>query len=146
MADVGTHHFVKNVGNKQVLVPQPSNDSRDPLNWSLGWKLSAIVAANWSTFCQGFGPLALAPMFPYYVKDFNCTLADAVQFTGVCILVLGFSNFIWCVQFLNSLTVVSVYSCVNFQQGPPQHILRPTTSVYRLEPDLHGFLHLARSC
>lgn len=34
-------------------------------------------------------------MFEDYVKDFNCTLADAVQFTGIAILVLGFSNFLW---------------------------------------------------
>lgn len=50
------------------------------------------------TFTQGFGPLALAPMFPAYIKDFETDLAGAVQFTGVCILVLGFSNFIWSVN------------------------------------------------
>lgn len=96
MADIGSHHFVKS-GDKshRVLVPQPSNSPHDPLNWSMGWKISAITASTWVTFCQGFGPLALAPQFPYYIADFHCTLAQAVQFTGVCILVLGFSNFIW---------------------------------------------------
>jgi hypothetical protein len=52
----------------------------------------------YQTFTQGFGPLALAPMFPAYIEDFNTDLAGAVQFTGVCILVLGFSNFIWSVK------------------------------------------------
>jgi hypothetical protein len=94
MADVGTHHFVKGGGNT-VLVPQPTNDSSDPLNWSIWWKGSAITASSMVTFSQGFGPLALAPMFGDYIEAFNCTLAQAVQFTGVCILVLGFSNFIW---------------------------------------------------
>lgn len=47
------------------------------------------------SFAQGFGPLALAPMFPQLMEAFNIDLAGAVQFTGVCILVLGFSNFIW---------------------------------------------------
>jgi hypothetical protein len=47
------------------------------------------------TFTQGFGPLALAPMFPAYIKEFDSDLAGVVQFTGICILVLGFSNFIW---------------------------------------------------
>ncbi|OCK75960.1 serine/threonine kinase 16 [Lepidopterella palustris CBS 459.81] len=93
MADVGSHHFVKSA--KQVLVPQPSTDPHDPLNWSLGWKVAAISASSMVSFSQGFGPLALAPMFGDYIKDFHCTLAQAVQFTGVCILVLGFSNFIW---------------------------------------------------
>ena len=96
MTDVGSHHFVKAGGSSdKVLVPQPSDDPHDPLNWSRMWKLLTITASSWVTFTQGFGPLSLAPMFPYYVQDFNCSLADAVQFTGVCILVLGFSNFIW---------------------------------------------------
>ncbi|KAK6068022.1 hypothetical protein SCUP234_11356 [Seiridium cupressi] len=96
MTDVGEHHFVKSSGNNgRVLVPQPSADPHDPLNWSLKWKLSAIVASSLTTFMQGFGPLSLAPMFGDYIEAFDCTLADAVQFTGVAILVLGFSNFLW---------------------------------------------------
>lgn len=39
--------------------------------------------------------LLQAPMFPSYIEAFNSNLADVVQFTGVAILVLGFSNFIW---------------------------------------------------
>lgn len=34
-------------------------------------------------------------MFGDYIVAFNTDLAGAVQFTGVAILVLGFSNFIW---------------------------------------------------
>lgn len=96
MADIGTHHFVKSGDkNHRVLVPQPSDDENDPLNWSLWWKIAAITASSVVTFTQGFGPLALAPMFEDYIKEFDCTLAEAVQFTGVPILVLGFSNFFW---------------------------------------------------
>ncbi|KIW54878.1 hypothetical protein PV05_07209 [Exophiala xenobiotica] len=96
MADVGSHHFVKSSGkDHRVLVPQPSDNPHDPLNWSVGWKVSAIVASSMVSFVQGFGPLSLAPMFGDYIEAFNCSLADAVQFTGVAILVLGFSNFIW---------------------------------------------------
>ena len=96
MADIGSHHFVKS-GDKshRVLVPQPSDDKHDPLNWSLGWKIAAITASSFVTFMQGFGPLSLAPMFGDYIQAFHCTLPDAIQFTGVAILVLGFSNFIW---------------------------------------------------
>jgi hypothetical protein len=98
MADIGSHHFVKGGNSRNVLVPQPSDDPADPLNWSIWWKISAITASSLVTFSQGFGPLALAPQFPFYIKEFHCTLAQAVQFTGVCILVLGFSNFIWWVH------------------------------------------------
>jgi len=55
----------------------------------------AITASLFATFSQGFGPLALAPMFPYYIEEFHCSLAGAVAFTGVAILILGFSNFLW---------------------------------------------------
>ena len=96
MADVGSHHFVKSTGKgHRVLVPQPSEDPHDPLNWSTKWKIFAIIASSFVSFTQGFGPLSLAPMFGDYIEAFNCSLADAVQFTGVAILVLGFSNFIW---------------------------------------------------
>ncbi|OQO06657.1 hypothetical protein B0A48_08444 [Cryoendolithus antarcticus] len=93
MTDVGSHHFVK--GGAGVLVPQPSDDPHDPLNWSPFWKGCAIAASTSVSFTQGFGPLALAPMFPYYIKDFDSNLTDVIKFTGVAILVLGFSNFIW---------------------------------------------------
>jgi hypothetical protein len=94
MADVGSHHFVKG-SHKDVLVPQPSDDPNDPLNWSTWWKIACITSTAMVTFTQGFGPLALAPMFPALMEAFECDLAQAIQFTGVCILVLGFSNFIW---------------------------------------------------
>ena len=34
-------------------------------------------------------------MFPYLAEDFESDIAAVVRFTGVAILVLGFSNFIW---------------------------------------------------
>lgn len=64
-------------------------------NWSPWWKFFAISNALMSSFTQGFGPLALAPMFGYYMEDFQSSLADVIQFTGVAILVLGFSNLFW---------------------------------------------------
>lgn len=59
------------------------------------------------SFSQGFGPLALAPMFEFYIKDFNSTLPDVIQFTGIAILVLGFSNFI-CMSSPKSLALVTI--------------------------------------
>lgn len=59
------------------------------------WKALCITAATTVTFTQGFGPLALAPMFPDLEAAFDRDLTAVVRFTGVAILVLGFSNFIW---------------------------------------------------
>lgn len=47
------------------------------------------------SFAQGLGPLALAPMFGDLIESFHSDLGSVVKFTGNCILVLGFSNFIW---------------------------------------------------
>lgn len=93
---MGSHHFVKSSAKSdKVLVPQPSQDPHDPLNWSPFWKMSAMTISTATSFAMGFGPLALAPMFPQLMQSFHADLAEVVQFTGVCILVLGFSNFFW---------------------------------------------------
>ncbi|KAJ5374477.1 Major facilitator superfamily domain general substrate transporter [Penicillium concentricum] len=96
MTDVGSHHFVKSSSkSNRVLVPQPSQNPHDPLNWNRFWKMSAMTISSLTSFSQGLGPLALAPMFPQLMEAFDSDLAAVVQFTGVCILVLGFSNFFW---------------------------------------------------
>ena len=63
-------------------------------NWTSWWKASTMICATAATFCQGMGPLALGPQFPFYIESFHSNLTDVVQFTGIAILVLGFSNFI----------------------------------------------------
>jgi len=81
MADFGTHHFVKQTGNKgPVLVPQPSNNPHDPLNWTRKRKFVVIFIANFFSFMLGFGPLALAPQFPVYIEAFNSDLPGVIQF------------------------------------------------------------------
>jgi hypothetical protein len=39
--------------------------------------------------------LLLVSAFPFYMQAFDCSLAQAIQFTGVSILVSGFSEFLW---------------------------------------------------
>jgi hypothetical protein len=64
MKDVGSHHFSKaGHGSADVLVPQPSDDPNDPLNWSPKWKAFTIACATFLSFSLNFGPLANAPMF-----------------------------------------------------------------------------------
>lgn len=94
MIDAGNHHFIRSAADR-VLVPQPSSDPHDPLNWDPFWKASTTASATFVSFAQGFGPLAIAPMFPMLAQEFKSDLSSVVQFTGVTILVLGFSNFIW---------------------------------------------------
>lgn len=66
MVDVGTHHFIKSGsgdGEARVLVPQPSDDPLDPLNWTYFWKLTTIICASFVSISQNLGPLANAPLF-----------------------------------------------------------------------------------
>jgi MFS family permease len=48
-----------------------------------------------STFNYAFSPLSLSPQVPYYMEDFDSTLPEVINFIGVSVLVLGFTNFIW---------------------------------------------------
>lgn len=91
MADFGTHKFVKETGSKgPVLVPQPSNNPHDPLNWTRKRKVLVIFIANIFSFALGFGPLALAPQFGAYIQDFNSDLPGVIQF--VIPFLLNLSN------------------------------------------------------
>lgn len=70
------------------------------------WKGLTITSATFVTFMQGFGPLSLAPTFVDLMEAFDSDLAGVVRFTGVAILVLGFSNFI-CTYYLCSTSFQS---------------------------------------
>ncbi|KAA8913487.1 putative MFS transporter [Sphaerosporella brunnea] len=94
MAQVAGLHLVENESH-DVLVPQPSSNPDDPLNWNPFWKGITMATMISTAFLQAFGPLAIAPQAPAYMKEWDRSLADVLRFTGVCILVLGFSNFIW---------------------------------------------------
>ncbi|KAG9229953.1 major facilitator superfamily domain-containing protein [Amylocarpus encephaloides] len=93
MTDVGHVHF-KHVGG-HVLIPQPSDDPNDPLNWSPLWKSLSMGGMVISSFTLLFSPLSVAPQVPYYMHDFDSSLPDVINFIGITILVLGFSNIIW---------------------------------------------------
>lgn len=54
-----------------------------------------MTSALLVTFAQTLGPLAIAPVFPQLMKEFDSDINGVAQFTGITILVLGFSNFAW---------------------------------------------------
>ncbi|EPE27503.1 MFS general substrate transporter [Glarea lozoyensis ATCC 20868] len=96
MKDVGSHHFVKDTARSHsVVVPQPSNDQHDLLNWSPFWKFWTMFCATLVTLAQGLGPLSLTPMFGDYIETFDSGLKGVVEFVGISVLVLGFSNLFW---------------------------------------------------
>ena len=47
-------------------------------------------------------------MFPQLIEAYDTDLAGAIAFTGVCILVLGFSSFIWYVSTESCRSIVQI--------------------------------------
>ncbi|CAK3809951.1 Protein HOL1 [Lecanosticta acicola] len=93
MKDVGDVHFAHAGGaNSSVLVPQPSNNPSDPLNWSLPWKLITAVSQLlyvWVLVCSA---LSLAPLFPLLGKEFHLNQQQLSLLTGLNVITLGFAN------------------------------------------------------
>ncbi|KAF5610096.1 major Facilitator Superfamily [Fusarium subglutinans] len=94
----GTVHLVdagRSGGNDIELVPRPSADPEDPLNWSRRRKL--ISAAMVFVYTLGVG---LPSTLQYSVlveisQDTGISVADLVQGTGVMFLFLGWSCLFW---------------------------------------------------
>ncbi|KAF2786716.1 MFS general substrate transporter [Melanomma pulvis-pyrius CBS 109.77] len=79
---------------KKALVPHPSSDPQDPLNWSTTWKLT-VMASQWLfTWISVTGALSIAPMFPLLGKEFHLNNTQLSLLTGITVITLGFANFI----------------------------------------------------
>ncbi|KAK5128952.1 hypothetical protein LTR85_000285 [Meristemomyces frigidus] len=94
MKDVGDVHFAHAGGadNGSVLVPHPTNNPADPLNWSRLWKIITAVSQLlyvWVLVCSA---LSLAPMFPLLGAEFHLGQQPLSLLTGVNVLTLGFAN------------------------------------------------------
>ncbi|KAF2770904.1 MFS general substrate transporter [Teratosphaeria nubilosa] len=94
MKDIGDVHFAKAGGNADasVLLPHPSNDPNDPLNWSRTWKIFTAVSQLlyvWVLVCSA---LSIAPMFPLLGKQFHLGQQQLSLLTGLNVITLGFAN------------------------------------------------------
>ncbi|KAF2729359.1 MFS general substrate transporter [Polyplosphaeria fusca] len=79
---------------KKALIPHPSNDPQDPLNWSTPYKLM-VMASQWLfTWISVTGALSIAPMFPLLGQEFHLTNNQLSMLTGITVITLGFANFI----------------------------------------------------
>ncbi|KKY29194.1 putative mfs transporter [Phaeomoniella chlamydospora] len=94
MRDVGDVHFVHGPKSGAVLIPHPSEDPADPLNWTLPWKYLAVVAQTLFTWTAVASALSMAPMFPLLGAEFGLDETQESLLTGVCVLALGYANFI----------------------------------------------------
>ncbi|GAA5868595.1 hypothetical protein JCM8547_003198 [Rhodosporidiobolus lusitaniae] len=86
-----TDAFVKHAPGRPdlVLVPMPSDDPQDPLNWSRTRKEAAYVTLLLGTVLAGTcGPL-LAPAFSELAVEFGRPLSQIAQLNGSLVLTIG---------------------------------------------------------
>ncbi|KAL2399165.1 hypothetical protein ABEF95_000664 [Exophiala dermatitidis] len=114
-----------------VLVPQPSNDPNDPLNWPMSKKLTALGISCWGSILYGAVVSAmLNSAFAEMSVEINTTIADLVLTSGYQTLVVGvtgplFSALsrkwgkrpIFLLASITCLVADIVGSCVNSYQG-----------------------------
>ncbi|KAF1918262.1 major facilitator superfamily domain-containing protein [Ampelomyces quisqualis] len=90
----GTEIMDKDGMRKNTLIPQPSSDPQDPLNWSRSWKLT-IMASQWLfTWISVTGALSIAPMFPLLGQEFHLNNNQLSMLTGITVITAGFANLI----------------------------------------------------
>ncbi|OAG10871.1 MFS general substrate transporter [Paraphaeosphaeria sporulosa] len=90
----GTEIMNSDGREKKALIPTPSNDPRDPLNWSKKWKLM-VMASQWLfTWISVTGALSIAPMFPLLGQEFHLNNSQLAFLTGITVITLGVAGFI----------------------------------------------------
>lgn len=77
-----------------VLVPQPSSDPDDPLNWTPRRKLLSTCCQLAYTFFSGLCSSCLSPAYLLMVEDTGIPLADINTGAGLMFLFMGWSNVI----------------------------------------------------
>ncbi|KAK6828247.1 MFS general substrate transporter [Apiospora arundinis] len=77
-----------------VLVPHPSNNFDDPLNWSTTWKTIIIANQFVFVFISIMTPLAIAPMTQIFEAEFDKTLPQVNMLFGAAAITLGYANFL----------------------------------------------------
>ncbi|KAK9448269.1 major facilitator superfamily domain-containing protein [Limtongia smithiae] len=77
-----------------VLVPQPSENLDDPLNWSPIWKWIVLINQGCFVLISVITNLSLAPLDNIYILLWNKSATHVALLTGATVLSLGYANFI----------------------------------------------------
>ncbi|TVY65660.1 Protein HOL1 [Lachnellula suecica] len=80
--------------DKLILIPEPSDRSDDPLNWSTTWKTIVIANQAIFVFISILTPLAIAPLTPIFIQEFHKSIPEVNMLFGAAAMALGYANFI----------------------------------------------------
>lgn len=78
-----------------VLVPQPSKDPEDPLNWNTCRKLFALVCMCIYTFIQVIGAASITSVYETIISKTSLTLTDLNEGFGYIYLLQGWGCLFW---------------------------------------------------
>ncbi|KAH7274708.1 major facilitator superfamily domain-containing protein [Fusarium solani] len=94
MTDMGGARFDSDNQDSIVLIPQPTDDPQDPLNWSTLWKTMVIANQGIFVIASVIPTMSIAPLTPIFMQQWEKSLADVALLTGVTVILLGYCNFI----------------------------------------------------
>lgn len=91
----GTVHLVETQSDGIILVPKPSKDPDDPLNWSRGRKWLNVSLVLFYVFSTGIGGASVYSVLVPISKETGITIAELVRGAGFLFLMAGWANVIW---------------------------------------------------
>ncbi|KAI0888737.1 MFS general substrate transporter [Annulohypoxylon maeteangense] len=77
-----------------VLIPQPTSNPDDPLNWNMTWKTTIIFNQFIFVFVSIMTPMAISPLSLIFEEEFNKTLPEVNMLFGAAAITLGYANFL----------------------------------------------------
>lgn len=95
MLPPGTVHLVTEQSDKIILVPKPSADPDDPLNWSQKRKWLNVTLLLFYVFTTGIGGTSVYSVFTPISKETGISIAQLNNGTGYLFLMAGWTNIIW---------------------------------------------------
>ncbi|KAF3405520.1 hypothetical protein DPV78_003130 [Talaromyces pinophilus] len=95
MLPPGTVHLVAEQSDRIILVPKPSSDPDDPLNWSKKRKWLNVTLLLFYVFTTGIGGTSVYSVFTPISKDTGISIAQLNNGTGYLFLMAGWTNVIW---------------------------------------------------
>jgi MFS family permease len=95
LVDVGDQQASSKSKNGIELIPRPSDDPEDPLNWSPARKRLAVAMVVVYTFGTGMPLTFQYSVLSDITRDTGISTASLVQGTGVMFLFLGFGCLLW---------------------------------------------------
>ncbi|KAM3077192.1 hypothetical protein ACMFMG_003344 [Clarireedia jacksonii] len=76
------------------LIPMPSEDPSDPLNWSPKWKAIVIINQAIFVFTSVLTPFSITPLTPIFVEVFHITIPQVNLLFGAVAIALGYANLV----------------------------------------------------